>query len=81
MIRLTDPGRIGPALAEVRGLHGMSRRQLARTIAERTGRGITSVNAQLWGWDVGEAQPTFAALVPMLEALGYDLALIPREEA
>jgi DNA-binding XRE family transcriptional regulator len=81
MIRLTDPTRIGPALAEVRGLLGITRRQLSRDIAAKTGRTETSVNAQLWTWDVGRRHPDLASLPLVLDALGYDLALIPREDA
>jgi hypothetical protein len=81
MIRLTDPTRIGPALAEVRMLLGIGRRQLARTIAAKTGRTETSVNAQLWTWDVGTRHPDLTSLPVLLDALGYDLALIPREDA
>lgn len=80
MIRLTDPTRIGPALCEVRELQLMSRRQLARKLAETTGRSETSLNAQLWTWDVGTRKPDLASLGPVLDALGYDLALIPRED-
>lgn len=79
MIRLTDPTRIGPALAEVRNLQLTTRRQLARTIAAATGRTETSVNAQLWTWDVGTRKPDLASLGVLLDALGYDLALVPRE--
>ena len=76
-IRLTDPARIGPALAEVRALLGMPRRQLARLLAERTGRSATSLNAQLWQWDNAFHAPDLASLPNVLDVLGYDLALIP----
>jgi hypothetical protein len=81
MIRLTDPTRIGPVLAQVRELQLMTRRQLARAIAAKTGRTETSINAQLWTWDVGRRHPDLASLPVLLDALGYDLALIPREDA
>jgi hypothetical protein len=80
MIRLTDPERIGPALAEIRNMLGLGRRQVARHIAHITGRTETSINAQLWTWDVGRRHPDLASLGPLLDALGYDLALIPRED-
>jgi hypothetical protein len=81
VIRLTDPTRIGPALAEVRELQMTTRRQIARQLAEVTGRSETSLNAQLWTWDVGTRKPDLASLGTYLAALGYDLALIPREDA
>ncbi len=81
MIRLTDPAAIGPALAQVRAMLGISRRQLARTIAAKTGRGEASVNGQIWTWDVGRSHPDLTSLPLVLEELGYDLALIPREDA
>jgi transcriptional regulator with XRE-family HTH domain len=81
MIRLTDPTRIGPALYEIRTMLGISRRQLSRAIAAKTGRAETSVNAQIWGWDKGIHTPDMASLPLVLEEFGYDLALIPREDA
>lgn len=75
MIILTDPTRVGPALAEVRQLQGMGRRECARQIAEITGRTETSVNSQLWTWDVGQATPDLASLGPYLAVLGMTLAL------
>jgi hypothetical protein len=81
MIRLTDPTRIGPSLGDIRVLLGIPRRALARTIANATGRDVSSVNSQLWGWDKGVHQPDLASLPVILDALGYDLALIPREDA
>jgi transcriptional regulator with XRE-family HTH domain len=81
MIRLTDPARIGPALAQIRALLGISRREMARTVATRTGRSVTSVNSQMWGWDNGIHAPDLASLPLLLDLLGYDLALIPQEDA
>lgn len=80
MIRLPDPTRIGPALAEIRGLQMVTRRQLAREISRITGRSETSVNAQLWTWDVGTRRPELTSLAVLLPALGYDLALVERED-
>ncbi len=81
MIRLTDPTRIGPALGDVRVMLGIPRRALARTIANETCRNVSSVNAQLWQWDKGHHMPDLASLPPVLLALGYDLALVPREDS
>jgi hypothetical protein len=58
----------------------MSRRQLARLLAERTGRSETSLNAQLWQWDNAFHAPDLAMLPNVLDLLGLDLALIPQED-
>ena len=81
MIRIDDPARLGPVLGEIRRLYGMSRLGLAREIAEATGRSLHGVENQLKSWDGGVNAPTVTALAPLLAALGYDLALIPREDA
>lgn len=82
LIRLTDPTRIGQELAQFRQMIGMSRRQCAREIAHRTGRTETSVNAQLWTWDVGTRRPELTSLVVYLQVLGVNLMLDfePEEE-
>lgn len=84
MIRLSDPTRIGPALAEIRNMLGLKRRAVARQIAKATGRTETSVNAQLWTWDKGPEEattgrrPDLASLGPYLDALDFDLALVEK---
>lgn len=85
MIRLPDATRIGPALAEIRGMLGISRRAAARQIAEMTGRNETSVNAQLYSWEVEPGtryhrQPDLASLVPYLDVIEFDLALTERTD-
>lgn len=81
IIRIANPTKIGPALGDLRAINGFSRRRLARLIAAQTGRSETSVNSQLWGWDNEIHQPDLASIPIVLDALGYDLALIPREDA
>lgn len=80
MIRIDDAARIGPALAEIRNLLGCSRQELATEIAEATGRNPKSVANQLAEWDRLENSPTVSKLGPLLDALGYQLALVPRED-
>lgn len=85
MIRLSDPTRIGQALASVREMLGLSRRGVARSIAEETGRSETSVNSQIWTWDMGDQSkhgcaPDLASLGPYLRALDLDLAVVPKIE-
>lgn len=80
MMRLADVTRMGPALAQMRGMLGMSRREAARQIADMTGRSETSVNAQLYSWECEPGtryhrQPDLASLVPYLLVLGLDVCL------
>lgn len=79
MIRIDDPANLGPAIEDIRAVLGISRRDLARQIAERTGRAPDTVNAQLWSWERQHRVPDLRSLGPALEALGYHLALIPTE--
>jgi hypothetical protein len=81
MIHLADPAHIGPALAGFRDLLGLSRRQCARKIAEATGRTESSVNAQLWTWDVEDRTPDLKSLGPYLDALGVRLLLDFQDES
>lgn len=81
MIRLTDPARLGPALAEIRALYGYTRADLARLIAANTGRTFGGVYQQLGDWDLGINNPSTRAIGPLLDVLGYDLALVPKEDA
>jgi transcriptional regulator with XRE-family HTH domain len=77
MIRIADPCRIGATLGQVRKDRGMTRRELARRI-ERTGA-VMSADVALWRWETGTNVPSLASLAVLLDELGYDLALIPRE--
>jgi hypothetical protein len=81
LIRIEDPSRLGQALGEIRKMLGIPRLALAREIAAATGRSIHGVECQLKAWDGGINSPTASALGPYLEALGYDLALVPRGDA
>jgi hypothetical protein len=79
MIRVADPAKLGPALAQIRNLLGISRYALAVEIAAARGRSVQGVVNQLLEWDNGTNAPNVRSLAPVLDALGYDLALIPRE--
>lgn len=80
-IRITDPGKLGPALAQIRNLLGLSRSDLGRLVEAATGRDMLGVVKQVQQWDEGKHSPNAGSLGPVLEALGYDLALIPKEDA
>jgi transcriptional regulator with XRE-family HTH domain len=79
MIRVTDPAKLAPALAQIRNLLGISRYALACQIADATGRPKQSVINQLLEWDNGTNSPNVRSLADVLDALGYDLALVPKE--
>jgi transcriptional regulator with XRE-family HTH domain len=81
MIRITDPGKLGPALCQVRQLLGLSRYELARQISARTGRSHIGIVNQIQQWDSGTHAPVASSLGPVLDALGYDLALVPRGDS
>jgi hypothetical protein len=85
MIPLHDPTRLGPALADIRQMLGISRRGAARRIAAMTGRSETSVNAQLYSWECEPGsryhrQPDLASLVPYMQVLGIFLGAHFKEE-
>lgn len=80
-IRIGDPARLGPALAEVRMLLGVSRYALAQQVAADTGRDPKTVENRVGQMERAEVSPLVRHLGPVLDVLGYDLALIPREEA
>jgi transcriptional regulator with XRE-family HTH domain len=81
MIRISDPAKLAPALKQLRDLFGISRYALACQIADATGRPKQSVINQILEWDNGTNSPNVRSLGPVLDALGYDLALIDREDA
>lgn len=80
MIRITDPAKIGPALAQIRNLLGISRYELARQMAAITGRSHQATVNQLLEWDNGTNIPNARSLGPILDVLGYDLALVPKPD-
>jgi transcriptional regulator with XRE-family HTH domain len=83
MIRIGDPARIGTAVEAIRTMLGLSRRDLARALATRTGRSPEAWNSQLWSWE-RDRSPNPASLSPVLAELGYQLAIVPidtREDA
>ena len=49
-------------------------------VAERTGRARTAGRGWLWMVERGRTVPTAVHLFELADALGFDLALIPRDE-
>lgn len=81
MIRISDPARLGQLLGTLRITNGHTRRGMAREIAARNGRDEAGIKLSLWRWDTGRAQPDVHSLGHYLDALGYELALVPREDS
>jgi hypothetical protein len=84
-IRLPDPAKLGAAILILRERHaggaGISRRALARKVALATGQPVNTVDSQLGRYEGGKVQrPDLPNVGPILAELGYDLALIPRED-
>lgn len=77
MIRIADPTKLGPALEELRTMLGISRRALARAVAERTYRDTDSVNSQIWAWERSGRSPHAGSLAALLAELGWGLAFVP----
>jgi transcriptional regulator with XRE-family HTH domain len=73
MIRLKEPACFGRALADLRNLHGLTQRQLAA----QAGFGQSQVSH----WEAGQREPDFSSVAKLAAAFGYDVALVPREEA
>ena len=72
-IRLADPADWGPALRSMQAAAGVNSVELANA-ADLTRPHISNMR---WGGFV----PSFQAAIRVADALGYDLALIPREDS
>lgn len=73
IIRITEPGQIAGIIGDLRILNQLSQRSLAAESGHHQG--------QVSAWELGKVVPNVVPLIDMANALGYDLALIPREEA
>lgn len=78
-LRVTDPADRGKAILAVEHA-GLTHMQLAHRIADNTGRRPRTAYNQLWCWQKGAEAPNAQSLRVVLDALGVDLALIPRED-
>ena len=75
VIRFADPERIGAAIYDLRGLFMLSQNALARAA------GSPVKQTQVSSWERGRSNPSVGNLIRLANALGYDLALVPREDA
>jgi transcriptional regulator with XRE-family HTH domain len=73
VIRLTDLGRLANAVWTMRRRRRLTQEQLAERV------GITGMAVSLI--ELGKSGCKLATLIRIANALGYDLALIPREDA
>jgi transcriptional regulator with XRE-family HTH domain len=71
MIRLTNADQVAGALKFMRETGGLSQRKLASLTGFQ--------QAQIGGWELQDRCPNVSSLLRLADALGYDLALIPRE--
>jgi transcriptional regulator with XRE-family HTH domain len=71
-IRITDAKQIAGVIGDLRVLNRLTQRQLAEDT--RTNQG------QIHEWLHGNRTPNADSLIRLANALGYDLALVPREE-
>ena len=73
MIRLGDPAAFGASLIGLRQMFGVTQKQLA------TDAGLWQ--SQVSHWESGQRIPDLPSIVKLANALGYDLALIPKEDS
>lgn len=73
MIRIPDASHIGPALAQIRKSRGAPRQEVAFAV------GMWA--SQYGQYELGVKVPHVDNLIRIAHALGYDLALIPREDS
>lgn len=81
-VRLADPAKLGEAIRVLRERQGIARRALAGKISARTGQPFNTVESQLMRYEGGKiGRFDMPTIRPILAELGYDLALIPREDS
>lgn len=72
-IRITDAGQLAGVIGDLRVLTRLSYRRLAQE--------ADCNNGQVHSWMTGYRTPNVASLIRLAGALGYDLALVPKEDA
>jgi transcriptional regulator with XRE-family HTH domain len=73
MIPVSDPGKVGAIVADLRAMGRLTQRELCADIGMH--------QARLSDWETGRAIPTLPHLVPILRALGYQLVITLEEDA
>lgn len=72
MIRITSPDQIGPVLADLRAMHGLTQHELAADA------GVSA--PRMNNWEHGTLNPTTPTLLKLLGAMGLGLAIVPVDE-
>lgn len=75
MIRIADPDSIGAVIVDLREMTQLSQRGLVEEVGGAFRQGQLSL------WEVNKGLPSMPNFVRLVQALGYDLALVPREDA
>lgn len=73
MIRISNLGVITAFIGDMRVLNRLRQRDLAVQSGHSQG--------QVSAWELGNVVPSVQALIDVARALGYDLALVPVEDA
>ncbi len=76
MIELPDPAELPRAVMGIRKFSGVTRIAVARSWAERTGRGWRSAISQMEHWETERKVPNLASIGPYLRAHELTMALI-----
>jgi len=71
-IKLTNGSGIGEAIKFIRKVAGMSQRAFAALTGFR--------QAQIGDWENGVRRPNIESIVQILDAAGYDLLIVPRDQ-
>jgi transcriptional regulator with XRE-family HTH domain len=71
-IRITEADQVRHAVNDLRTMFGLTQRALAKDAGYYQG--------QLSSWLSGRTRPDVASVIRLANALGYDLALVPRVE-
>jgi transcriptional regulator with XRE-family HTH domain len=77
VIRLAVGVQLGPAIAQLRAMNGLTRQALADALTATTNRSAHAWYLSLWRWETGTHQPDLSSVAPVLAELGYELALVP----
>jgi transcriptional regulator with XRE-family HTH domain len=73
MIRITGPAVVADFIGDMRILNRLRQWELAAQSGHSQG--------QVSSWELGNVIPSIQALIDVAGALGYDLALVPREDS
>jgi transcriptional regulator with XRE-family HTH domain len=73
MIRIADPNDFAAIVLDMR--------QILRLTQSEFADEIDAYPSQVHYWETGQRKPDLKSLAKLARGLGYDLALVPREDA